>query len=86
MKKEELIATCKRLQSENDRLQDELDRLSDCYTEMENKHADAVNALDSTNVINDLDDFMFRLEVDGLLTSQLKDFIEIYLKYYNERK
>ena len=86
MKKEELIATCKRLQSENDRLQDELDRLSDCYTEMENQHADMVNALNDDNVINDLDDFMFRLEIDGLLTPQFKEFIEIYLKYYNERE
>ena len=35
MTKEELIAKCKRLQSENNKLQDELDRLSDSYLEME---------------------------------------------------
>ena len=35
MTKEELIAKCLKLQSENDKLQDELDRLSDSYIEME---------------------------------------------------
>ena len=85
MKKEELIAQCKRLQSENERLQGELDNLSDCYTEMENQRADAINALDSDNVINDVDHFKFRLELDGLLTPQLESFIETYLRYHNER-
>ena len=37
MTKEELIVTCKRLQSENKKLHDELDKLSDCYIEMEIK-------------------------------------------------
>lgn len=84
--KEELIATCKRLQSENNRLQDELNRLSDCYTEMENQCADAINTLNDTDTIKDVDWFKFRLEIDGLLTPQLKSFIETYLKYYNERR
>ena len=84
MTKEELIATCKRLQSENERLQDELDNLSDSYTEMENQLADAIDASDDS--INDIDHFKFRLEIEGLLTPQLKSFIETYLKYYNERR
>lgn len=86
LSKEELIAKCKRLQSENNRLQDELDRLSDCYTEMENQFADAINTLDALDIINDVDNFKFRLELEGLLTPQLKYFIEDYLKYYNERR
>lgn len=84
MTKEELVAECKRLQSENERLQDELDRLSDCYSEMENQYADAVNSLDSDNVIKDVNHFMFRLEMNDLMTSQMKSFIEDYLKWYNE--
>lgn len=84
MTKEELIARCKRLQSENERLNDELDNLSDCYTELENESADALNALDDMNIIKDLDLFKFRLEIEGLLTPQLESFIETYLKYYNE--
>ena len=84
MTKEELIAHCKRLQSENERLQNELDNLSDSYTEMENQWADAINASDDS--IKDVNWFMFKLDIDGLLTPQLKSFIETHLKYYNERR
>jgi predicted nuclease with TOPRIM domain len=83
MTKEELIARCRNLQSENERLQDELDRLSDCYTEMENDLADKINTLDVVDSIKDMDWFKYRLELDGLLTPQLESFIEDYLKYYN---
>lgn len=38
--KEELIAKCRKLQSENNALQNELDRLSDCYIDMENNLVD----------------------------------------------
>ena len=86
MRKEELIAECRKLRSENERLKDELNDLSDCYTEMENECADAVNLLNDENVIKDVDQFKFRLMVDNLLTPQLKSFIENYLKYYNERR
>ena len=84
--KEQLIAKCKRLQSENEKLQDELDRLSDCYTEMETESAKLFNALNDENVIKDADQFKFRLELEGLLTSQMESFIDDYLKYYNERR
>ena len=80
--KEELILKCKRLQSENDKLNDELDRLSDCYAEMENNLADAINA--SELFIKDVKQFVYRLELDGLMTPQLESFIKEYLKYYNE--
>lgn len=83
MTKEELIALCRKLQSENEKLQDELDRLSDCYTEMENQLADQINTLDAVGTIKDVDYFKYRLQLDGLLTPQLESFIEDYLKYYN---
>jgi hypothetical protein len=81
--KEELIALVRKLQSETEKLQDELDRLSDSYTEMENACADAINALDATDVIKDVDYFKYRLQLDGLLTPELESFVEDYLKYYN---
>jgi hypothetical protein len=81
--KEELIALCRKLQSENEKLQDELDRLSDCYTEMENQLADEINTLYTVGTIKDVDYFKYRLQLDGLLTPQLESFIEDYLKYYN---
>ena len=83
MTKEELIARCRNLQSENERLQDELDSLSDCYCEMENQLADQINGSDA---IKDMEWFRFKLELDGLLTPQLEHFIETYLKYYNGEK
>ena len=84
--KEELIARCKRLQSENDRLQDELNNLSDCYTEMENQHADAINVLNNTHAIKDVDYFKFKLELEDLMTPQLESFINDYLRHYNETR
>lgn len=86
MTKEELVAKCRKLQSENEKLQDELDRLSDCYTEMENQLADKINTLDSVDTIKDVEWFKYRLQLDGLLTPQPESFIEDYLKYYNEVK
>jgi predicted nuclease with TOPRIM domain len=86
MTKEELIAKCRKLQSENEKLKDELDRLSDCYTEMENQLADRINTLDALSTIKDMSWFKYRLQLDGLLTPQLESFIEDYLKYYNEVK
>jgi chromosome segregation ATPase len=83
MTKEELVATCRKLQSENERLQDELDNLSDCYAELENQAADAINTLDAADIIKDVGYFKYRLQLDGLLTPQLESFIEDYLKYYN---
>lgn len=86
MKKEELIARCKKLQSENERLMDELDSLSDCYTEMENQLAERINTLDSVDTIKDVDYFKWRLQLYDLLTPQLESFIEYYLKFHNVMK
>lgn len=83
--KEELIALCKRLQSENERLLDELDHLSESYCEMENELADRINALDEANSIYSVKWFKFRLQLDGLLTPQLESFIEDYLKFQNKK-
>lgn len=85
MRKEELIVKCQRLHSENERLQDELERLSDFYTELENQYADVIDAYDDTDVIKDVHYFKLRLEIEHLMTPQLEDFIDYYLKYHNEK-
>jgi hypothetical protein len=84
MTKEELVVTCRRLQSENERLQDELDRLSDCYFEMENQLA--ANSSDEVNSILDVNHFKWRLQIDEIMTPQLESFIEDYLKFYNRKE
>jgi predicted nuclease with TOPRIM domain len=84
MTKEELIAKCKRLQSENERLQDELDSLSDCYSELENQYAEQIDIMDSDECIKDVKWFKLKLDLEGLLTPELESFIEYYLKYHNE--
>ena len=83
MTKEELIATCRKLQSENETLQDELDRLSDCYVELENQLAETTNILDSADTIKDIGWFKWKLQLDNLLTPELEKFIEDYMKFNN---
>ena len=85
MTKEELIAKCRRLQLENENLQDELDRLSDAYSDLENDFAEIANAFDSLSGVGDINWFIHRLELDGLMTPELYDFIENYLKFYIEK-
>ena len=45
---------------------------------------DMLNALKSSlvNPIYNSSEFMYRLDLDGLLTSKLKQFISNYLKFY----
>lgn len=83
MTKEALVLECIRLQSRNEKLEDGLEKLSDTYIEMENKVADAVNTSNDVDSIKDVELFKFRLELEGLMTPQLKSFIEYYLKYHN---
>ena len=84
MTKEELIAAVRKLQSENERLTDELDRLSDFYFEMENQLA--VNSLNETSTILNVNHFKWRLQIDDMMTPQIESFIEDYMKFYNTVK
>ena len=86
MSKVELILYSKSLQTENERLQAELDSLSDCYFEMENQCANVINAYNATDMIKNVAYFKLRLQIDHLLTPQLENFIDFYLKYYNEKE
>lgn len=83
--KEELIARCRKLQSENDDLQSELDNLSESYSELENQLAEQINDFDSRDIIKDVDWFKWKLQLNNLLTPELESFIEDYLKFNNEK-
>ena len=75
MTKLELIEKCEELSNE-------YDRLNDSYCEIENLYANSVNSSDDT--IKDINHFKWRLQIEGLLTPQVEEFIENYLKYYND--
>lgn len=38
----------------------------------------------SAVTIFDIEDFMYRLRQDNLLTEELENFIKVYMKYYND--
>ena len=84
MTKLQLINENKRLKEENETLKSNYEDLSDLYCEMENKCADLQNKLDSGSSITNIEIFKWRLNVDGLLTPELEDFIENYIHYYNK--
>jgi predicted nuclease with TOPRIM domain len=74
----------KRLREENENLKSEYENLSDCYCEIENKYADLQNKFDSDCMIKDLNRFKWRLTMDNLLTPELENFIEYYMRYHND--
>ena len=83
MTKLQLINENKRLREENESLISNYENLSDLYCEMENKYVDLQNKFDSDCMIKDVEIFKWRLRLDGLLTPELEEFIEHYVRYYN---
>ena len=66
-------------------LQDDLDSLNEAYSELEAINYKLSNKM-NTNSIYDLEDFIFRLKVDGLYTDELGKFIEDYMRFYNRKE
>ena len=66
-------------------LQDELDSLNEAYSELEEINYKLSNNMD-INSIYDLDDFIFRLKIDNLYSSELEKFIEDYKRFYNKKE
>ena len=66
-------------------LQDELDSLNEAYSELEEINYKLSNKMD-TNSIYDLEDFIFRLKMDNLYSSELEKFIEDYKRFYNKKE
>ena len=66
-------------------LQDDLDSLNEDYSELEAINYKLSNKM-NTNSIYDLEDFIFRLKVDGLYTDELGKFIEDYMRFYNRKE
>lgn len=64
-------------------LQDELDELDEAYTELENENFKLSNNI-KTFGIKDINNFIFRLKIEGLYTKQMEKFIECYMRWNNE--
>ena len=65
-------------------LQDDLDSLNEAYSELEAINYKLSNKMD-TNSIYDLEDFIFRLKIDNLYSTELEKFIEDYMIFYNRK-
>ena len=64
-------------------LQEDLDSLNEAYTDLESQLADTVNSVNDY-YISDVNNFISRLQLEGLYTPELAQFIEYYMRYHNE--
>ena len=66
-------------------LQDDLDSLNEAYGEIEEINYKLSNNIDINSIYN-LDDFIFRLKIENLYSSELEKFIEDYKRFYNKKE
>ena len=66
-------------------LQDDLDSLNEAYTELEEINYKLSNNMDINSIYN-LDDFIFRLKIENLYSTELEKFIEDYKRFYNNKE
>ena len=66
-------------------LQDDLDSLNEAYAELEEQNYILTNKIDANSIYN-LEDFIFRLKIDNLYSSELEKFIEDYMRFYNRKE
>lgn len=87
--KAELIERHKELQEEYDSLEQRYNDLDDCYAELEGQLCENAEELEEKHEdlkeksILDLDKFKRELETQGLLTDELREFIDRYMQFDN---
>lgn len=64
----------------NDITDDYVEKMRDLLDNMKCEFLDSLE----TDMINDVDNFKHQLKINGLLTDELDDFIDNYLKYNNK--
>ena len=82
MTKAELQTEYDILKGENEYLKDELDGLEEAYSELECINADLTNSM-GDYYISDVDNFISRMQLEGLYTPEMAQFMEYYLRYHN---
>ena len=85
MTKAELQKDRDEWKEEAESLQDELDSLNEAYAELEEQNYKLSNNMDINSIYN-LDDFIFRLKIENLYSSELEKFIEYYKRFYNKKE
>lgn len=83
MTKAELQIEYDILKGENEYLRDELDSLNEAYADLERQLADTVNSV-GDYYISDVDNFISRMQLEGLYTPEMAQFIEYYMRYHND--
>ena len=64
-------------------LEDELDGMNEAYCDLERTNADLVNNV-GNYYISDVDNFISRMQLEGLYTPEMAQFIEYYMRYHND--
>lgn len=83
--KDELLEIIKDQEETINKLNDDVDYWINEANEFEEQLEKANTELeDATCGIKDIDNFIWKLKVNNLYTSQVKDFLNYYLKYYND--
>lgn len=80
MTKEELEEKIKELENEVDYWKEKYNDMEEIKDDLDCRLAD----LEMKGGINDLDNFIWRLKLDGFYCDKLQAFIDEYLKYYND--
>lgn len=84
--KEELLKELEELQNNLEIAQNDVDYWQHEYNEMEEKVDELEQTIEDMEIcdgIKDTNNFIHKLETDGLYTPEIQDFINDYLKYYN---
>lgn len=85
--KEQLKNILKQFQTEYEFLNDQYSDLDDSYAELEEENYNLQNSIDNINKENailDVKDFIEKLDDNKLLTEELKNYIEYYMKFFNK--
>lgn len=85
--KRELIEIIKELEEKNSNLENDVDYWQEEYNDIEEQLENAFNQIkdmDINNGIKDINNFIWKLKLDKLYTKELDNFINNYLKCYNE--
>lgn len=87
MTKEEMKEKIEKLEEKISQLENDVDYWQKEYNDLEEIKEELecqVEDLSMKGGINDLDNFIWRLKLDGLYFDELQKFIDRYLKFYND--